>query len=123
MAIEPREPQATPQPPLGMPEIEPVRHVRLTPAWQDPFGQAESFWLLEVPGVRGETAETRHMISERHVVELLVAFGRAVFDGETPRAMDAVLTLCERTLLSETDAETIEALRALLVERASGDGA
>ena len=123
MAIEPREPQATPQPPLGMPEIEPVRHVRLTPAWQDPFGQAESFWLLEVPGVRGETAETRHMISERHVVELLVAFGRAVFDDETPRAMDAVLTLCERTLLSETDAETVEALRALLVERASGDGA
>ena len=123
MAIEPREPQATPQPPLGLPEIEPVRHVRLTPAWQDPFGQAESFWLLEVPGVRGETAETRHMISERHVVELLVAFGRAVFDDETPRAMDAVLTLCERTLLSETDAETVEALRALLVERASGDGA
>ena len=123
MAIEPREPQATPQPPLGMPEIEPVRHVRLTPAWQDPFGQAESFWLLEVPGVRGETAETRHMISERHVVELLLAFGRAVFDDETPRAMDAVLTLCERTLLSETDAETVEALRALLVERASGDGA
>ena len=123
MAIEPREPQATPQPPQGLPEIEPVRHVRLTPAWQDPFGQAESFWLLEVPGVRGETAETRHMISERHVVELLLAFGRAVFDDETPRAMDAVLTLCERTLLSETDAETVEALRALLVERASGDGA
>ena len=117
------EPQTTPQPPQGLPEIEPVWHVRLTPAWQDPFGQAESFWLLEVPGVRGETAETRHMISERHVVELLVAFGRAVFDDETPRAMDAVLTLCERTLLSETDAETVEALRALLVERASGDGA
>ena len=123
MAIEPREPQATPQPPLGLPEIEPIKHVRLTPAWRDPQGQAESFWLLEVPGVRGETAETRHMISERHVVELLLAFGRAVFDDETPRAMDAVLTLCERTLLSETDAETVEALRALLVERASGDGA
>ena len=123
MAIEPREPQATPQPPLGLPEIEPVRHVRLTPGWLDPLGESEAFWLLEVPGVRGETAETRHMISERHVVELLLAFGRAVFDDETPRAMDAVLTLCERTLLSETDAETVEALRALLVERASGDGA
>ena len=121
MAIEPREPQATPQPPLGMPEIEPVRHVRLTPAWQDPFGQAESFWLLEVPGVRGETAETRHMISERHVVELLVAFGRAVFDDETPHTMDAVLTLCEMSLLSETDAQTVDELRALLVRAASQD--
>ena len=123
MAIEPREPQATPQPPQGLPEIEPVRHVRLTPAWRDPKGEAENFWLLEAPAIPGETGELMHLISERHVVELLVAFGRAVFDDETPRAMDAVLTLCERTLLSETDAETIEALRALLVERASGDGA
>lgn len=121
MAIEPREPQATPQPPLGLPEIEPVRHVRLTPAWRDPFGQAESFWLLEVPGVRGETAETRHLISERHVVELLVAFGRAMFDDETPRAMDAVLNLCEMSLLSETDAQTVDELRALLVRAASQD--
>src|SRR5690348_15419862 len=112
MTIEPREPQATPQPPQGLPEIEPARHVRLTPAWQD--ATAGNWWLLEVPGVRGETAETRHMISERHVVELLVAFGRAMFDGETARAMDAVLNLCEMSLLSETDAETIEALRALL---------
>ena len=119
MAIEPREPQATPQPPLGLPEIEPIKHVRLTPAWQD--ATAGNWWLLEVPGIRGETAETRHMISERHVVELLLAFGRAVFDSETPRAMDAVLTLCEMSLLSETDAQTVDDLRALLVRATSQD--
>ena len=116
------EPQTTPQPPQGLPEIEPVWHVRLTPAWQDPSGEAVNFWLLEVPGVPGETAELRMMLSERHVVELLLTFGRAVFDDETPRALDAVLTLCEMTLLSDADGETVEALRALLVERASKDG-
>ena len=116
------EPQSTPQPPQGLPEIEPVRHVRLTPGWLDPLGESEAFWLLEVPGVPGETAELRMMLSERHVVELLLTFGRAVFDDETPRALDAVLTLCEMTLLSDADGETVEALRALLVERASKDG-
>ena len=121
MATEPREPQATPQPPQGLPEIEPVRHVRLTPAWRDPQGQAESFWLLEAPAIPGETGELMHLISERHVVELLVAFGRAMFDDETPRAMDAVLNLCEMSLLSETDAQTVDALRALLVRAASQD--
>ena len=45
-----------------------------------------------------------------------------MFDDETPRALDAVLTLCEMTLLSDADGETVEALRALLVERASKDG-
>src|SRR5690349_9646678 len=96
-------PQTTPQPPQGLPEIEPLSHVRLTPAWQDPNGEAVNFWLLEVPGVPGETAEMRMTISERHVVELLVTFGKVIFDGP--------------------DGKALEALRALLVARASEGGA
>jgi len=116
------EPQTTPQPPEWTPEIAPVQHVRLTPAWQDPDGETENFWLLEVPGVPGETAEMRMMISERHVVELLVTFARAVFYGDDREPVEAALKLAGMYLLRDTDSETIEALRTLLVERASGDG-
>lgn len=120
MAIEP---QATPQPPDGLPVVEPVEHVRLTPAWVDPHGEVPNFWLLEVPATPGETGELMHMISERHVVEMLVTFGRAIFSGDGTEPFTALMRLTEMTLLRDTDAETIEALRALLVERASGDGA
>ncbi len=119
MAIEP---QATPQPPDGLPIVEPVQHVRLTPAWVDPHGEAPNFWLLEVPGAPGETAEMRMMISERRVVEMLVTFARTIFYGENRAPVEAALRLAAMSLLGDTDWETIEALRALLLERASKDG-
>jgi len=117
------QPQTTPQPPEWTPVVEPVQHVRLTPAWQDLDGEAGNFWLLEVPSVPGETAEMRMMISERHVVEMMLAFGRAIFvEHGTALVIGAIWKLMRMSLLSETDSETIEALRTLLVERASEDG-